>query len=124
MMPTSVSCCPKSGRVASTPDAFFSLSTFTSSSTSPSLSFRPPFHYNHHSLVASCPKRNTHSRRQSRTKELSVKCSLSEPLKVMISGAPASGKGTQCQLIVEKVIFFSVLVILHKFHLFSVLLWT
>uniref|UniRef100_A0A2P2LVW3 adenylate kinase n=1 Tax=Rhizophora mucronata TaxID=61149 RepID=A0A2P2LVW3_RHIMU len=102
MMPTSVSCCPKSGRVASTPDAFFSLSTFTSSSTSPSLSFRPPFHYNHHSLVASCPKRNTHSRRQSRTKELSVKCSLSEPLKVMISGAPASGKGTQCQLIVEK----------------------
>jgi adenylate kinase len=25
------------------------------------------------------------------------------PLKVMISGAPASGKGTQCRMIVEKV---------------------
>lgn len=29
-------------------------------------------------------------------------CSTSEPLKVMISGAPASGKGTQCEMIVEK----------------------
>lgn len=27
----------------------------------------------------------------------------SEPLKIMISGAPASGKGTQCELIKEKV---------------------
>lgn len=36
---------------------------------------------------------------------LSVACaSTSEPLKVMISGAPASGKGTQCELIVQKVI--------------------
>jgi adenylate kinase len=32
-----------------------------------------------------------------------VKCLVSEPLKVMISGAPASGKGTQCELIVQKV---------------------
>ncbi|CAA7022925.1 unnamed protein product [Microthlaspi erraticum] len=31
-----------------------------------------------------------------------IKCSLDEPLKVMISGAPASGKGTQCELIVQK----------------------
>ncbi|XWS17032.1 hypothetical protein CRYUN_Cryun33cG0032700 [Craigia yunnanensis] len=29
-------------------------------------------------------------------------CSKSEPLKVMISGAPASGKGTQCELILQK----------------------
>lgn len=29
-----------------------------------------------------------------------------EPLKIMISGAPASGKGTQCELITQKVIFF------------------
>lgn len=36
---------------------------------------------------------------------LSVTCaSTCEPLKVMISGAPASGKGTQCELIVQKVI--------------------
>ncbi|XP_078171264.1 adenylate kinase family protein isoform X1 [Carex rostrata] len=31
-----------------------------------------------------------------------VECALGEPLKVMISGAPASGKGTQCEMIVEK----------------------
>ncbi|XP_050881230.1 adenylate kinase 5, chloroplastic isoform X2 [Lathyrus oleraceus] len=31
-----------------------------------------------------------------------INCSTSEPLKVMISGAPASGKGTQCELIVTK----------------------
>ncbi|KAL3535961.1 hypothetical protein ACH5RR_004422 [Cinchona calisaya] len=33
---------------------------------------------------------------------LKVMCSKSEPLKVMISGAPASGKGTQCEMIVKK----------------------
>lgn len=30
-----------------------------------------------------------------------------EPLRVMISGAPASGKGTQCQLITKKVSLFN-----------------
>ncbi|KAL1325564.1 hypothetical protein HN51_035620 [Arachis hypogaea] len=35
-------------------------------------------------------------------KALKVNCSTSEPLKIMISGAPASGKGTQCELIVQK----------------------
>lgn len=34
---------------------------------------------------------------------LRVSCAISEPLKVMISGAPASGKGTQCEMIVQKV---------------------
>ncbi|KAF3643452.1 putative adenylate kinase 5, chloroplastic [Capsicum annuum] len=33
---------------------------------------------------------------------MKVICGRSEPLKVMISGAPASGKGTQCELIVQK----------------------
>lgn len=33
-----------------------------------------------------------------------MNCAAAEPLKVMISGAPASGKGTQCELIVQKVI--------------------
>lgn len=37
-------------------------------------------------------------------KSLNVKCSQREPLKVMISGAPASGKGTQCEMISQKVI--------------------
>ncbi|XP_022867064.1 adenylate kinase 5, chloroplastic [Olea europaea var. sylvestris] len=35
-------------------------------------------------------------------KGLKIMCSTSEPLKVVISGAPASGKGTQCEMIVEK----------------------
>ncbi|KAJ8528095.1 hypothetical protein K7X08_015546 [Anisodus acutangulus] len=34
--------------------------------------------------------------------KIKVICGRSEPLKVMISGAPASGKGTQCELIVQK----------------------
>ncbi|XP_024980285.1 adenylate kinase 5, chloroplastic isoform X2 [Cynara cardunculus var. scolymus] len=37
-----------------------------------------------------------------RTKGLKVRCSQNDPLKVMISGAPASGKGTQCEMIVQK----------------------
>lgn len=38
-----------------------------------------------------------------KSKGFGVKCLASnEPLKVMISGAPASGKGTQCELIVQK----------------------
>jgi hypothetical protein len=32
-----------------------------------------------------------------------VVAALADPLKVMISGAPASGKGTQCELIKAKV---------------------
>lgn len=34
-----------------------------------------------------------------------VAAEKSEPLKIMISGAPASGKGTQCELITHKVSF-------------------
>ncbi|XP_010928250.1 probable adenylate kinase 5, chloroplastic isoform X2 [Elaeis guineensis] len=41
-------------------------------------------------------------KRKPKPKALRVDCSAKEPLKVMISGAPASGKGTQCQMIVEK----------------------
>ncbi|XP_030546670.1 adenylate kinase 5, chloroplastic isoform X1 [Rhodamnia argentea] len=44
----------------------------------------------------------THLRARSKSMGLKVNCSASEPLKVMISGAPASGKGTQCELIVKK----------------------
>lgn len=45
---------------------------------------------------------------------LKVRCSKSEPLKVMISGAPASGKGTQCEIIVQKV--SNILGIIHCSH--------
>ncbi|KAE8705908.1 putative adenylate kinase 5 [Hibiscus syriacus] len=44
----------------------------------------------------------THLRISPKPKGLRVSCSKSEHLKVMISGAPASGKGTQCELIVQK----------------------
>ncbi|KAK9141804.1 hypothetical protein Syun_011204 [Stephania yunnanensis] len=48
--------------------------------------------------------RSRSSRSSPRFKGLRVRsCSVArEPLKVMISGAPASGKGTQCELIVQK----------------------
>jgi len=36
-----------------------------------------------------------------------VASAKADPLKIMISGAPASGKGTQCELITKKVSFFS-----------------
>ncbi|XP_028754029.1 adenylate kinase 5, chloroplastic [Neltuma alba] len=47
--------------------------------------------------------RVTHLRINPKSKTgLKLNCSMNEPLKVMISGAPASGKGTQCELIVQK----------------------
>ncbi|KAK2965785.1 hypothetical protein RJ640_009491, partial [Escallonia rubra] len=45
---------------------------------------------------------HTHFKINTKAQGLKVKCSQSEPLKVMISGAPASGKGTQCEMIVQK----------------------
>ncbi|KAK1288672.1 hypothetical protein QJS10_CPB19g00648 [Acorus calamus] len=43
------------------------------------------------------------SRNPSFTGRSTVSCAVvGEPLKVMISGAPASGKGTQCEMLVEK----------------------
>ncbi|KAJ0031254.1 hypothetical protein Pint_14685 [Pistacia integerrima] len=46
-----------------------------------------------------------HATSPTKTKGLSLRitcASTNQPLKVMISGAPASGKGTQCELIVQK----------------------
>ncbi|XP_010313837.1 adenylate kinase 5, chloroplastic isoform X2 [Solanum lycopersicum] len=40
--------------------------------------------------------------RRTKNRKIKVISARSEPLKVMISGAPASGKGTQCELIVQK----------------------
>ncbi|KAL5985481.1 hypothetical protein ACLOJK_027465 [Asimina triloba] len=72
------------------------LSFPQSSSTSTSLSFSFPASRNLQSLRPS-------SHRKHNPKALTVSCSTRpEPLKVMISGAPASGKGTQCELIVQK----------------------
>ncbi|XP_043806516.1 adenylate kinase 5, chloroplastic isoform X2 [Manihot esculenta] len=76
-------------------------SSSTSSASAFSLSFQPSSHQPPR-LLSFSPNANTHFRRNSKTKVLKVNCSTSEPLKVMISGAPASGKGTQCELIVNK----------------------
>ncbi|CAM8920881.1 unnamed protein product [Rhodiola kirilowii] len=67
-----------------------SLSSSSSSISTSSLLF-----HHHHRLSLSLSSIPSNSK-------LKVKCSVSEPLKVMISGAPASGKGTQCELIVKK----------------------
>ncbi|XP_068649414.1 adenylate kinase 5, chloroplastic [Aristolochia californica] len=78
------------------------LSSFSSSSCSSSLpSLRFPISHGCESLRFISKPRCTDHRAQKVLKGR-ASCSLSEPLKVMISGAPASGKGTQCQMIVEK----------------------
>ncbi|XP_058727594.1 adenylate kinase 5, chloroplastic-like [Vicia villosa] len=46
--------------------------------------------------------RKIHSPLRPKVLKKVINCSTTEPLKVMISGAPASGKGTQCELIVTK----------------------
>ncbi|KAJ0885439.1 putative adenylate kinase [Helianthus annuus] len=74
-----------------------SHSLSSSSSSSPSLSSQ--FHQNSPSIHVF---KHTHFNISPRTKGLKVRCSQNEPLKVMISGAPASGKGTQCEMIVQK----------------------
>ncbi|KAG9456233.1 hypothetical protein H6P81_000741 [Aristolochia fimbriata] len=77
-----------------------SLSSFSSSSSSPH-SLRFPISHAHESLRFSYKPRR---QKQRGPKVLGGRatCVLTEPLKVMISGAPASGKGTQCRTIVEK----------------------
>ncbi|ERN10377.1 hypothetical protein AMTR_s00026p00112660 [Amborella trichopoda] len=84
--------------LSSSPSSFsFPSCSDTINSTSPSSLQLPVSHsfLQLHSGFSQriCPK----SQRQGL-----VNCSLKEPLKVMISGAPSSGKGTQCELIVKK----------------------
>ncbi|XP_020583586.1 adenylate kinase 5, chloroplastic-like isoform X2 [Phalaenopsis equestris] len=45
---------------------------------------------------------NPRRRNPEKQKVLRVDCAAGQPLKVIILGAPASGKGTQCRMIVEK----------------------
>ncbi|XP_024028263.1 adenylate kinase 5, chloroplastic isoform X2 [Morus notabilis] len=109
MVPTSLPPL-RSSNVSSTPlsplSPLSSFSMYTSSSSISSssssscfLSSKPS--YRPCSLRVNINK--THLRTSSKSKGLKVNCSVkSEPLKVMISGAPASGKGTLCELIVQK----------------------
>ncbi|XP_059637822.1 adenylate kinase 5, chloroplastic [Cornus florida] len=85
-----------------------SLSTFSlhpsslSSLSSSSSSFPMPSPLSKLHLSSLHVHGNTHFKTNPKFKGLKVLCSQSEPLKVMISGAPASGKGTQCEMIVQK----------------------
>ncbi|CAK7338514.1 unnamed protein product [Dovyalis caffra] len=94
-----------STNASSTPSLSPFSSLSASSSSSSSLSFQQSS-LQHRHLVSFGPNTKTLFRINSKPKGmqgiLRVSCSTSEPLKVMISGAPASGKGTQCELIVKK----------------------
>uniref|UniRef100_A0A7N0T106 adenylate kinase n=1 Tax=Kalanchoe fedtschenkoi TaxID=63787 RepID=A0A7N0T106_KALFE len=79
-----------------------SLSSSSSSSTSSSIYTSSPLHHRLSLSLSSSNCYNLSFSTRPKFKELRVRCSASEPLKVMISGAPASGKGTQCELIVKK----------------------
>ncbi|XP_058206936.1 adenylate kinase 5, chloroplastic isoform X4 [Rhododendron vialii] len=84
------------------------LSTFSlyssSSSLSPSSSSSSPLPQ-HHLTSSFHVSRQSYPRAHPSPKQgMKVLCSKSEPIKVMISGAPASGKGTQCEMIVQKMV--------------------
>ncbi|XP_054822379.1 adenylate kinase 5, chloroplastic isoform X2 [Prosopis cineraria] len=102
MSPTSLSSLHSSA-VTSSP----SLSLLSPTSSALSSSHHPCLSLPRLSLKAQ-PLRSpslfrvTHFRINPKSKGLKVNCSINEPLKVMILGAPASGKGTQCELIVQK----------------------
>ncbi|KAF7126631.1 hypothetical protein RHSIM_Rhsim11G0052100 [Rhododendron simsii] len=93
---------PTSGALASSPSC-----TYSSRSTSHSRSFQSSSFSTHSTRSLSLHCDGTLIRRprlSRRPPEFLVVSSGNkpEPLKVMISGAPASGKGTQCQLITQK----------------------
>lgn len=93
---------PTSGDLASSPSC-----TYSSRSSSHSRSFQSSSFSTHSTRSLSLHCDGTLIRRprlSRRPPEFLVVSSGSkpEPLKVMISGAPASGKGTQCQLITQK----------------------
>ncbi|XP_047308263.1 adenylate kinase 5, chloroplastic isoform X2 [Impatiens glandulifera] len=83
----------------SPPYAVSCLSSSSSSSqSSSSLSFAlsPSLHHLSLSRVSKSPLSSP------KQKRINVINGQTQPLKVMISGAPASGKGTQCEMIVKK----------------------
>ncbi|KAK4604639.1 hypothetical protein RGQ29_012916 [Quercus rubra] len=105
MLPTTLSSL-HSTNVTPTPSVSplspFSPSSSSSSSSFLSLPSSSSTQRRRRRLNSLCFFGDTHLRISPKPKGLKVKCLVSEPLKVMISGAPASGKGTQCELIVQK----------------------
>ncbi|KAM7472965.1 hypothetical protein LguiA_011148 [Lonicera macranthoides] len=79
-----------------------SLSSSTASLSSLSISY--PFSLQHLSPLNLHGHGHAHFNISPKPKGLKLVCSQSEPLKVMISGAPASGKGTQCEMIVQQMV--------------------
>ncbi|KAJ6330701.1 hypothetical protein OIU76_009323 [Salix suchowensis] len=87
---------PNSTTVPSTPLSLLSLPLHHHLSPSSNL------HFNIAILSPLVPNTTTLLRINSKPKGmLRVNCSTNKPLKVMISGALGSGKGTQCELIVK-----------------------
>ncbi|KAJ6435732.1 hypothetical protein OIU84_000865 [Salix udensis] len=105
MLPSSVSSFHTTNPTSTpslSPLSTFSFLSASSSSSPSSLSFQQSS-LQRRRLVSFGPISKTLFGINSKSKGiLRVSCSTSEPLKVMISGAPASGKGTQCELIVKK----------------------
>ncbi|KAH9608074.1 hypothetical protein KSS87_016515 [Heliosperma pusillum] len=87
--------CASDSKTASIPP--FTNSCYLSHSIVSSVSLRHRLlhlrvHQQTHAKIYIKPKRS----------QLRVRCAANEPPKIMISGAPASGKGTQCELIVQQ----------------------
>ncbi|XP_059455394.1 adenylate kinase 5, chloroplastic isoform X2 [Corylus avellana] len=104
MLPTATLSSLHSTNVYPTPSLSpLSTPSLPSSSSSSSFSLPPSSPTERRRLRSFCVFGDTHLRINPIPRGLKVNCSVSsEPLKVMISGAPASGKGTQCELIVQK----------------------
>ncbi|KAI5320712.1 hypothetical protein L3X38_040420 [Prunus dulcis] len=99
MLPTSLSPVHYSSLYS---PSLFPFSPFPSSSSSSFSSSSVSLEPSSHRLCSLRLYNNAHLRITYKSNGLKLNCSLKEPLKVMISGAPASGKGTQCELIVRK----------------------
>ncbi|XP_057968348.1 adenylate kinase 5, chloroplastic isoform X2 [Malania oleifera] len=105
MLPSSHTPLPRTN-LAPTPSlsyvSLYTVSSSPSSSYSYCCSLSLPFHFDRSRLPSFGVHGGARSSRNPKPKGLKVNCATSEPLKVMISGAPASGKGTQCEMIVQK----------------------
>ncbi|KAL6274918.1 hypothetical protein ACE6H2_025610 [Prunus campanulata] len=98
MLPTSLSPVHSSSLYSPSLFPFSPFPSSSSSFSSSSVSLEP----SSHRLCSVRLYSNARLRITYKSNGLKLNCSLKEPLKVMISGAPASGKGTQCELIVRK----------------------
>ncbi|KAJ7957726.1 Adenylate kinase, chloroplastic [Quillaja saponaria] len=102
MLPTSLASLHSNIAPSPSVSPFPTISFYPSYSSYSSCLSLPQSSFHSHGLRSYSVFGDTHLKVNLNAKGLKVNCSISEPLKVMISGAPASGKGTQCKLIVQK----------------------